>query len=115
MAVKTMTPVKGNLNEITSFAFEAATSTTDGFVFTKPRVTDESIVVVAHNGHSAAAKLIVKAPTNGSYYAAGGDEELSLAAGAYAIFRFESAKWANNDGTITIIPENLALKAAVLY
>lgn len=115
MAVKTLTPVKGELNKFTEFAFEAATSTTEGCVFTLPRTTDEYIVVLAQNTGSGAATVSVKKPTDGSYYAAASDESHSLDAGEFAILRFESAKWANKDGTITIVPSATTLKVAVLY
>lgn len=115
MAVKVMTPVKGELNKITEFAFEAASSTTEGFEFTLPRTTDEYVVVLVQNTGSGAGTISVKKPTDGSYYAAASDESHSLEAGEFAIFRFESAKWANKDGKITLVPSATTVKAAVLY
>lgn len=115
MAVKEMTPVKGNVNEITKFAFETATKAADGFVFKRPRVTDEYLVIVVTNTDTAAQTIALKAPTNGSYAAASSDETLSLEAGEYAVIRIESARYANNDGTVTLVPSNVAVKAAVLY
>lgn len=115
MAVKEMTPVKGELNRITTIAMEAANDASTGFVFNLPRMSDEYVVVLVHNTASAAHNFTIKKPTNGSYFASASDETRNLAAGELAIFRFESAKWANNDGTITCIPANVAVKAAVLY
>jgi hypothetical protein len=115
MAVKEMTPVKGELNKITPFAFAAATTASDGFVFTLPRMSDEYITVLVQNTGTGAGNFTVKKPTKGSYFASASDEVYELAAGAFAIFRFESAKWANNDGTIACVPGAATVKAVVLY
>lgn len=115
MAVKVMTPVKGVLNKITPFVPEAATTAGDGFQFKLPRATDEYVVLIVHNTGASAYDFTVKKPTKGSYYAAASDETHKLAAGELAIFRFESARFANNDGTVNCVPENVAVKAAVLY
>ena len=115
MAVKVMTPVKGELNKVTPFAFEAADSAADGFKFTLPRMSDEYILVLVHNTGTGAGTFTVKKPTKGSYYASASDETHELAAGAFGVFRFESAKWANNDGTILCVPGAATVKAAVLY
>lgn len=115
MAVTNMTPVKGNLNKITPFAFETASAPADGFQFKLPRATDEYVVVLVQNTGSGAGNFTVKKPTKGSYFASASDETHSLAAGEFAIFRFESAKWANNDGTITCVPGAATVKAVVLY
>lgn len=115
MAVKVMTPAKGELNKITPIALEAAENATDGFVFTLPRMSDEYVIVLVHNTASSAHKFTVKKPTNGSYFASASDEEYEVKANELALFRFESAKWANNDGTIKCVPANVAVKAAVLY
>lgn len=115
MAVKEMTPVKGELNKVTKFAFEAADSAADGFVFTLPRMSDEYVVVLVQNTGSGAGSITVKKPTKGSYFASASDEVHELAAGEFGIFRFESAKWANNDGTILCVPSAATVKAVVLY
>lgn len=115
MAVMKMTPVKGVLNTITEFAFEAATAAADGFVFTLPRMTDEYVVVLVQNTGNADGTFTVKKPTKGSYYASASDHTHTLGAGEFAIFRFESAKWANNDGTINCVPSATTVKAVVLY
>ena len=116
MAVKNMTPVKGNLNKITEFSFEAAAVASDGLSFVLPKMSDEYVIVLLQNTDAAAAHNVsIKAPVNGSYFAADTDETHQLSAGGNAIFRFESARWANRDGSITIVPENAAVKATVLY
>ena len=115
MAVKEMTPVKGELNRITPITLEAASDAASGMVFTLPRMSDEYVIVLVHNTANAAHDFTIKKPTNGSYFASASDETRNLAAGELAIFRFESAKWANNDGTINCVPANGAVKAAVLY
>ena len=115
MAVKVMTPVKGEVNKVTGFAFEAADVASDGLQFTLPKMSDEYVVVLVQNTGGSEYDITVKAPTNGSYAAASGDETYKVAAGGFAIFRFESARWANNDGTLLLVPGNAAVKAAVLY
>ncbi len=115
MAEKEMTPIKGELNKFTEFAFEAATAAADGFKFKLPRKSDEYVIVLVQNSGASAYGITVKAPTKGSYAASSSDETHSLAAGKFAILRFESARWANNDGTLDLVPENTAVKAAVLY
>lgn len=115
MAVMEMTPVKGELNKVTPFAFETATAPADGFVFKLPRMTDEYVVVLVQNTGSGAGTFAVKKPTKGSYFASASDETYELAAGQFGIFRFESAKWANNDGTIKCVPGAATVKAVVLY
>ena len=115
MAVAEITPVKGNVNEITKFAFVAATKAADGLTFKLPRCTDEYVIIVVTNTDSAEQTLALKAPTNGSYAAASSDEVVALAAGEYASIRIESARYANTDGTVKLVPSNVAVKAAVLY
>ena len=115
MSVKVMTPVKGELNKLTVFPMEAATSADDGFQFTLPRMSDEYVIVVVQNTGDAKNQFTVKKPEKGSYFASASDETFDLNAGELAFFRFESAKWANNDGTILCAPSNVAVKAAVLY
>lgn len=115
MAVMKMTPVKGELNKVTPFAFEAASAPADGFVFNLPRMTDEYVIVLVQNSGTGAGTFTVKKPTKGSYFASASDETYELAAGQFGIFRFESAKWANNDGTINCVPSAATVKAVVLY
>ena len=115
MAVKEVTPVKGEVNQITKFAFTAATTTSDGFVFKMPKMTEEYVVIVVQNSGSSAAKLTLKKPETGSYAASGSDEELQLAGGEFAQVRIESARFANNDGTVTLTGSTADIKIAVLY
>lgn len=116
MAVKVLTPVKAKYSvEIKKFAFEAATAVADGFEFTMPD-KDESVQIIVTNTDAAIAyDITLKVPTSGNYAAASADKVLELAAGEYAIIRVESAVWADNAGLVTLIPEDLAVKAVVLY
>lgn len=115
MAVMEMTPVKGELNKVTKFAFEAASAPADGFQFKLPRMTDEYVIVLVQNSGTGAGTFTVKKPAKGSYFASASDSVHELAAGEFGIFRFESAKWANNDGTIHCVPSAATVKAVVLY
>ena len=116
MAKKTMTPVKADYNKITGITMEAATSASDGFEF-KLKNTDEYVFVVVQNTHgSNAGTITVKAPTAGSYCAASADlVSSSIAAGGLAVIRVESAKYANNDGTIKLVPSSTDVKAVAIY
>lgn len=115
MAVKELIPVKGNLNKLTGFAFEAAENASDGFQVKLPRSADQYVIVLVQNTGDKDADFTVKKPVKGSYYAACCDAVHSVSAGGFSIFRFENAKWANRDSTMQFIPENTAVKAAVLY
>jgi hypothetical protein len=112
MAKKTMTPVKAGYNAITKVAYETAAAN-DGFEL-KLKSTDELTVILVTNSDTAAKTITVKAPTKGSYAAASSDLSLSLAAGDTAVIRLESAKYANNDGTVLLIPEATTVKAVVV-
>lgn len=115
MAVKELTPVKGNLNKITDFAFETADTASEGFRVKLPRSADQYVIALVQNTGDKDAAFTVKKPVKGSYYAACRDEVHSVSAGGFGIFRFENAKWANRDSTMQFIPENTAVKAVVLY
>ena len=116
MSVKVLTPVKGDVNKITVFALEAADVATDGFEFQIPRVaTEEYLVLVVHNAGTGAAKVALKAPEKGSYAAASSDEEIELAAGAYAQIRIESARYADTKGMVRVVGATTSVKMAVLY
>lgn len=115
MAKKTMTPVKAGYNAITKVAYETAAAANDGFELKlKLKSTDELTVILVTNSDTAAKTITVKAPTKGSYAAASSDLSLSLAAGDTAVIRLESAKYANNDGTVLLIPEATTVKAVVV-
>lgn len=118
MAVQDITPQKVEFNSIKNIAFEAATAAEDGCKFKIPRefAGAEYLTILAQNTGAAAYDVSVKAPTNGSYAAA--DENLILAdvpADGIVAIRIETAKYANNDGSIVLIPENVAVKFAVIY
>lgn len=115
MAIKELTPVKTEVNKFTTFTIDAAETADEGFKFKLPRASDEYIIVVAMNSGTTSYNITLKAPTAGSYAASLSDETFQLNAGQVAVLRFESARWANNDGTVVLIPENVAVKANVLY
>lgn len=115
MAIKEMTLVKAEFNAITKINYEVAESATEGYQVSLKGTTDESFFVVATNSGTGAKKITVKAPTKGSYAAASSDLELSLEAGATAVIRIESARYANNDGTVVLIPESTDVKAVAVY
>lgn len=118
MAVKDIIPQKVDFNSIKNITFEAATVAGDGCKFIVPRdiAGSEYLTILAQNTGTAAYDVSVKAPTNGSYAAA--DSNLTLAdvpANGIVAIRVETAKFANNDGSIILIPENVGVKFAVIY
>lgn len=114
MANLTITPVKCEVNKLTKIS--AVASSTEDMEFKLPRCSDEYIVMLAQNGDTENAhSFTVKAPTNGSYCASDTDEVIQLESGETAIFRFESARFANNDGTVACVADNAAVKVAVIY
>ena len=115
MAIKTLTPAKGEINKISPFSFEAATAVADGYEFVMPNCTEEYIVIVAHNGGNAAANLTLKMPESGSYAAATSDEVYQMKAGEFAQIRIESARYADNKGTVKLVGATADVKVAVLY
>ena len=116
MAVTNLTAKKGNVNKFEVFELTAASVATDGFKFTLPKTTDEYVVVIVENTHASSSyDVTIKAPTSGGYAAASADVKAKIAAGKFAQLRIESARYANNDGTVHIVPENVAIKAALLY
>lgn len=118
MAVKEITPQKVDFNSIKNIEFVAPTAVADGCKFTIPRdfAGSEYLTILAQNTGTAAYDVSVKAPTNGSYAAA--DSNLVLAdvpANGIVAIRIESARYANNDGTVTVVAENVGVKFAVIY
>ena len=118
MAVKEIKPVKVKFNSIEKLTFEAATAAADGVSFKIPNdfAGSEYLTIIAQNTGEVAYDVSVKAPTKGSYAAA--DSNLTLAdipAGGIVAIRIESAKYANNDGTVVVVPENVAVKVAIIY
>lgn len=115
MAVKKITCKKTPFNEITKVAFETATSVNDGFKFKMPSSDEYVVILVKNTEASAAKKIAVKAPSNGGYAASTSDLELSLSAGEIAVVRIESARYANNNGEVILIPEATTVQATVIY
>jgi|GEM_PF-2473652 len=116
MAVTSLTPTKGAFNTITEFAFTAATTAADGIEFTLPKASDEYVTIIATNTSADTAyDITLKKPTAGSYAAAGADLVHELAAGEFAVIRIESARFANTNGKVKLVPENAAVTVAVLY
>lgn len=113
MAVTVLTPVKGAFNEITKYAFTAATTPADGFEFTMPKITEEYISIQVNA--KAAGSIAVKAPENGNYAAASSDLVLDLAQGEFAVIRIESARYADNKGKVKLVPSVAGVEVAVLY
>lgn len=110
----TITPIKCEVNKLTKIS--AVASDTEGMEFKLPRSSDEYIVMLVQNGDAGAAhNFTVKAPEDGSYCASDSDEVIQLESGETAIFRFESARFANNDGTVACVSDNAAIKVAVIY
>ena len=115
MAVKGLTPNKGELNKITTFAFETPTTVSDGFEFQMPDATEEYVVIIVHNAGASAANITLKMPENGSYAASDSDEVLKLEAGTFAQIRIESARFASNTGKVKLVGASADVKVAVLY
>lgn len=115
MAVKKMTAVKGDLNKITEFAFEAATTASDGLSIVLPASDEYVVILIQNTSADTAYDITLKKPTKPSYAGATADVTHELGAGEFAIIRVESARYANTDGTVLLIPENVAVKAVTLY
>lgn len=115
MAEKEITPVKAPVNALTKIVLETATSASNGFKFKMPKMSDEYVVVIIENTDSASKKVTIKAPTNGGYAAVSSDLAETIPAGEKRAFRLESARYANKDGSVTIIPEATTVKVGVIY
>ncbi len=115
MAVHVATPVKCEVNTIQKIIFEAATTAKDGIKYKMPAADESVVVVVQNTSNDSKSSITLKAPTNGSYAATTEDTTVELEAGESALIRIESAKYANNDGTVLLVPSALTVKAAVLY
>lgn len=91
----------------------AVTSTTDGIKFDCKNYPNDRLMFVITNAHASTAKdaKILK-PSNGGYAAIDADLEIAdIAAGGYAVAYVETAKYANNDGSIVITGESTDIKA----
>lgn len=113
MAVTVLTPVKGDFNAITEYAFTTATTPADGFEFTMPKTTEEYVSIQVNA--TAAGDIAVKAPNNGGYAAADADLEHTLAKDEFAVIRIESARYADNKGKVKLVPSDAGITVAVLY
>lgn len=115
MAEKEATPIKGEFNKITKLNFEAATTASDGIRVKLPSRDGEMCIVVFNSNTTNDYKITVKAPENGGYAAAMTDLSATVTKNGYSVIKIESARYANNNGTILLIPENVAVKVAVIY
>lgn len=112
MAVKEGTFLKCNYNELKAVVLDAVDAT-DGIKFSKPvgGYSDEDLILVIKNDNTSEAKNVkVIAPTDGSYAAADTDLVLSVPAEGIAVARIESAKYANNDGSILVKGDSADIK-----
>lgn len=114
MAVKTLTPQKGDFNKITAIEFESATATADGMEFKLPSRDMETYIIVQNTSDSNVYTITVKAPTTQGYTSASTDLVKSIPANGFAIIKLESAVYADK-GMVKLIPQNVAVKAAVIY
>lgn len=92
-------------NEIKSVASDlVAVNATDGIVFDCRNYENERVMFLVKNTEASTAKSVtVCKPINGGYAAT--DTDLTLAsveAGGEAVIWVETAKYANNDGSIVI-------------
>jgi len=115
MAYTEIMPVKGEMNQITKITFESAGGSTEGFVFKLPNAGDEYLTLLVQNAGSGTTSFTVKKPETGSYCASSKDETFEMGTLGFGVFRFESAKWANHDGTVKCVPATATVKMAVVY
>lgn len=116
MAVAEGKVVKCGYNEIKELTMVAPSAVADGVKFAVPmNARLEDIVIIANNTGSAAQTVVVKAPTNGGYAATDEDLSVSVAAGATAIVRVESARFFNKDNTVVVTSNATSTKIALAY
>ena len=116
MAVAEGKCVKCNFNDIKELTLVAPSAVADGVKFAVP--TDaklEDIVIIAQNTGSAAQTVEVKAPTDGGYASTDADLSVSIAAGAIAIIRVESARYFNKDNSVVVTSNATTTKVALAY
>lgn len=104
-------------NDIKSIASDlVAVDTTDGIKFDCKKYPNERILFIISNTDASAKDVKILKPTTGGYAATDKDLELNLEAGEQAIAFVESAKYANNDGSIVLAgeSENVKVVAAVI-
>lgn len=100
-------------NEIKSLETDLTAMTSDGIKFDVKNLSNERAYIIFKNTGSAAKDVKVLKPTNGGYAATDADLTLSLAVGVGAAW-VETAKYANQDGTITCTG-GTDVKAVVIY
>lgn len=100
-------------NAIKSLESDLTAMTSDGIVFDVKGLSNERAYIIFKNGGSGAVTTKVLKPTNGGYAAADADLSVSLAAGVGGAW-VETAKYANQDGTI-VCTGSTDVKAVVLY
>lgn len=116
MAVAEGKVVKCNFNEIKALELVAPTAVADGVKFEVPKDAKlEDIVIIAQNAGTAAQTVLVKAPTDGGYAATDTDLSVSVAAGAIAIIRVESARYFNKDNSVVVTSNATTTKVALAY
>lgn len=103
-------------NEIKAIADSlVAVNATDGIVFDCKKYPNDRLMFIFDNTESSTAKDVkIKAPTNGGYAADDADITLSLAAGSRAVAFVETARYANNDGTIVCAGGSANVKAVAV-
>lgn len=93
-----------------------AVDATDGIKFNVKRYSNERFYILFKNTEASTAKDIkVLKPTNGGYAAADTDLSVSLAAGGVGGAWVETARYANNDGTIVCAGGSANVKAVIIY
>lgn len=113
MARTKLTAIKADFNKITNFDTKVATTVEEGFEFIFPETDELCFIVVTNNG-GASGTIAVKAPEQGSY--ASTDEDLveTIEAGKSAIIRVETARFANTDGSVVLVPSSADVEVAVI-
>lgn len=116
MAVAEGKCIKCDFNDIKELTMVAPTAIADGVKFDVPKDAKlEDTVIIAHNTGSAAQTVVVKAPTEGGYAATDTDLEVSVAAGAIAIVRIESARFFNRDNSVVVTSNATTTEIALAY
>ncbi len=103
-------------NTLKSLESDLTAMTSDGIVFDVKGLSNERAYIIFKNGGNAAVTTKVLKPTNGGYAAADADLTISsLAAGGVAGAWVETAKYANQDGTIVGTGGSANVKAVAIY
>lgn len=93
-----------------------AVDVTDGIKFDCKNYPNERLMFLVKNTEASEAKSVTVAkPSNGGYAAADTDIKLvGLRAGSEAVIWVETAKYANNDGSIVLKGESANVKAVAV-